>query len=241
MKRTVLTAALLAAALGLPATAWSTNGYFANGYGTEYKGMAGAGSALAMGALAGATNPAAVAFVGGRNQVALALFNPNRDYTVTGNPSGYPGTFGLAPGKVASGSEVFPIPSLALTRPFGGSQAGALAVFANGGMNTDYRSPTFGSTPTGVDLQQLFVEPTWARRVAGHHALGATAVLGYQRFAARGLAAFQTFSSSPGQLSDRGYASAAGGGVRVGYLGEWTPWLSTGVSYQSKVWMSRFG
>jgi long-chain fatty acid transport protein len=239
MKRIGLRAVLLAVSIALPAVASATNGYFTHGYGTESKGMAGAGSALALDALGAATNPAAIAFIGARNDVGLAMFNPNRDYTVVGAPSGAPGTFGLAPGKVTSQSPLFPIPSVAMSRPFGTRQAVALLLYANGGMNTDYHATTFGSTPTGVDLQQLFIAPTYARRVTARHALGATAVLAYQRFAAKGLAAFSAFSSDPTDLSNRGYASSTGAGVRVGYQGEWTRWLSVGASYQSPVWMTR--
>ena len=49
----------LLAALATPARA--TNGYFAHGYGTHYKGIAGAGVALHLDSLASATNPAATA------------------------------------------------------------------------------------------------------------------------------------------------------------------------------------
>jgi hypothetical protein len=36
----------------------------------------------------------------------------------------------------------------------------SIAMYGNGRMNTNYESPTFGMTPTGVDLSQLFVAPT---------------------------------------------------------------------------------
>jgi long-chain fatty acid transport protein len=173
--------------------------------------------------------------------MGMAFFSPDRDYTVTGQPSGYPGTFGLAPGKVTSSNRLFPIPNFGISRPL--PEGGALALFfyANGGMNTDYHSPTFGETPTGVDLEQMFLSPTYAYAFFDHHAFGATAVFGYQRFAARGLAAFSAMSSDPAKLTDRGYANALGGGVRVGYQGRWAPWLATGVSYQSRTWMTKFG
>lgn len=228
------------ALLAVPTAAWATNGYFTHGYGTGSKGMAGAGSALAIDALAGATNPAAIAFLGSRNDIGVALFNPNRDYTVAGAPSGYPGTFGLAPGNVTSDGRFFPIPYFAASRQLGGRHAAGLMIYGNGGMNTNYRSPTFGSTPTGVDLEQLFVAPTYARRLNPKHALGTTGVVSYQRFAAKGLAAFAPFSNDPSHLTNRGHADAIGGGVRVGYLGQWSRFLSLGVSYQSRIWMRKF-
>jgi long-chain fatty acid transport protein len=113
--------------------------------------------------------------------------------------------------------------------------------YANGGMNTDYHATTFGNTPTGVDLQQLFLGPTYARRISSNHALGATAVLGWQRFSAKGLAAFAAMSSDPANLSNNGYANAVGAGMRVGYQGRVAPWMSVGAAYQSRVWMSKFG
>ena len=75
----------------------ATDGYFANGYGTNYKAMAGAGVALYLGTQAPATNPASMAFLGRRFDIGVEAFNPNRQFTVSGSPSGYPGTFGLAP------------------------------------------------------------------------------------------------------------------------------------------------
>ncbi len=223
-----------------PSVVRATNGYFEHGYGTDYKALAGAGVALPLGSLAAATNPAAMAFVGERFDVALALFNPNRDYTVTGAPSGYPGTFGLAPGKVESDSRYFPVPSLGYNHPLDGDQSVGVSLYGNGGMNTNYAEPTFGFEPTGVDLMQLFVAVTYARKLDEKNALGLTPVLAVQRFKATGLAAFASFSSAANDLTDNGYASSLGGGVRVGYLGRWTPQLAFGASYQSRTWMSPF-
>lgn len=75
------------AMLATPARA--TDGYFSHGYGTHYKGLAGAGAALHLDSLAAATNPAAMAFVGPRWDASLSLFSPDRYYTVSGNPSGF--------------------------------------------------------------------------------------------------------------------------------------------------------
>jgi hypothetical protein len=63
-------------ALFLPASAGATNGYFSHGYGTLYKGLAGAGSALHLSTLAPATNPASMVWVGHRYDVGVAVFNP---------------------------------------------------------------------------------------------------------------------------------------------------------------------
>src|ERR1700693_541491 len=136
MKRWTL---LLAGALMLgllPAGAFATDGYFANGYGTPCKAMAGACVALHLSTLSPAVNPAAMAFVGKRYDIGVEYFNPNRDYSVTGSPSGFPGTFGLASGTVTSDSTGFIVPSLG-----GNWKAGAYGtmrnfVFGTGGRRT---------------------------------------------------------------------------------------------------------
>ncbi len=63
----------------------ATNGYFAHGYSTKEKGLAGAGTAYSHDSLAAATNPAGMAFVGERMDIGLAMFSPSsRGYNVTG-------------------------------------------------------------------------------------------------------------------------------------------------------------
>jgi hypothetical protein len=88
----------------------ATNGYFSHGFGTASKGMAGAGVALPLDSMAPATNPAAIVFVDPGWDIGVGLFSPDREYNMSGQPSGFPGTFGLAPGAVRSGSRLFPIP-----------------------------------------------------------------------------------------------------------------------------------
>ena len=89
----------------------ATNGYLIHGIGTRAKALAGAGAAYPQDALAAATNPAGMAFVGKRYDFGLGIFNPGRQYTVSGNPSFAPGTFGLAPGTVESDSDYFFVPN----------------------------------------------------------------------------------------------------------------------------------
>ena len=228
--------ALLAVALVAAAPAIATNGYFSLGYGTPYKGMAGAGQALHLNTLASATNPATIAFVKGYD-VSFAVFNPNREYTVSGNPSGYPGTFGLAPGTYESNSRAFLIPGLSAAWHLSERWHLGLAVYGNGGMNTDYPNPVFGQAPTGVDLTQAFVAPSIAFELTRDHAIGVSVIGGWQRFQAKGLGAFAMFSSNPAKLSDNGYDTSTGIGGRIGYHGHVTEWLAVGASYQTEIQM----
>lgn len=44
-------------------------------------------------------------------------------------------------------------------------------------MNTNWPTSTFyRGTPTGINLSQMFVAPTYAVRIAGKHGLGVTAI-----------------------------------------------------------------
>ncbi len=241
MQRARALSFLVAGALLVAAVpARGTDGYFANGYGTNYKAMAGAGAALSLGTTAAATNPAAMAFLGNRYDIGLELFNPNRQFSVTGSPSGYPGTFGLAPGTVESGSRFFPVPTAGANWRIGENDAVGVIVYGNGGMNTDYAAPVFGVAPAGVDMSQMFLAPTYSHRITPRQAVGLSAVLAYQRFEAKGLQAFSSLSADAPDLTNNDHANSYGAGARVGYFGEMTDWLSVGLSYQSRITMSRF-
>lgn len=221
--------------------AFATNGYFRHGYGTHYRSMAGAGVALHLSSLGAATNPASMAFIGPRYDIGFSLFNPNREYTVAGTPSGFPGTFGLINQKVESDSKIFFIPSLGANWVFGEVNSVGVSIFGNGGMNTDYDEAVFyGTAPTGVNLSQLFIAPTFARKLSDEHALGITPILAYQMFEGKGFQAFAGFSEDGANISNNGTASSFGYGARIGYLGKLMPALSVGASYQTRIFMGEF-
>ncbi len=226
----------------LAPAAEATNGYFTHGYGTANKGLAGAGVALPQDALTIATNPAGIAFLTKRYDVGLAIFNPNRSYTIVGNPTGFPGTFGLLPGTVESDSEYFGVPYFGANWELGANRRFGLAVYGHGGMNTDWPTNTFfTSSPTGVDLSQLLIAPTYAiLSGGGKHAFGASVILAYQSFEIQGVEAFGAFSSDPTRLSNNGHDDSLGVGVKVGYLGKLSPKFSFGASYQSEIGMEEF-
>lgn len=232
-------------------SAYATNGYFAHGYSTKNKALAGAGVALPLDSLAASVNPAGMVFVGKRIDFGLALFNPNREYTVDGiptDPATVPGCppacpFGLAPGTVESDSRWFLIPSFGYNRPLDENSSVGISIYGNGGMNTDYDTNTFwdpDSSTTGVDLMQLFILPTYARKLHPKHAVGISAVLAYQSFEAKGLGMFGGFSSDASKLTNNDHEKSYGYGARIGYMGEVLPKLHLGASYQTKVFMTEF-
>lgn len=241
MRRLSLVLAL--GALASPALA--TNGYFAHGYGTISKGMAGAGTAWSQDAMASATNPAGMNFVGNRVDFGLEWFSPRREYQVNGGPSGPPpmGTFYLQPGTYESSTEDFFLPHFGYNRQLDHNQTVGVTVFSNGGMNTDYDendTGPFGGGHAGVDLSQLFVAPSYSIRFNDDQALGVSPILAYQRFEARGLSQFQGFSSDPNNLTDNGHDGSWGYGLQLGWQGQLTESLRGGISWRSLIKMDEF-
>ena len=232
-------AVLLALAVVSPAQA--TNGYFAHGYGTIAKALAGAGVAMPQDTMAAATNPAGMVVVGKRYDAGISVFSPDRSYTVTGNPSGFPGTFGLTPGKVESDSNYFYIPYFGGSWRIGDNMTLGVNLYGHGGMNTDYPAATFyAGQPTGVNLEQLFVGIPWAVEFADKHSIGIMPIFVYQTFEAQGVGSFAPFSSDPTKLSDNGKSTSTGYGAKVGYLGRFTNRFSFGISYQTEMSMDEF-
>jgi len=233
-------APILAVLLAIAPAAFATNGYFLHGIGTSSKAMAGATTALPQEALDADTNPAAGVFVERGRSFSLSLFSPDRQYTITGNPSGYPQTFGLTPGTVSSESKYFPMPAAGFNFRPNDVSAITVNVTAHGGMNTDYRTSTFyGSDHTGVDLAQMFLSTTYSHKITKNQSLGISAIVVAQRFKASGLEAFANFSSEPECLTGNGYAWSQGIGVKAGYLAQLEK-FSFGLAYSPKIAMSEF-
>ena len=229
-------------------TVTATDGYFGVGYGAQNKGVAGAGIAWYKNSLLNG-NPAGHVLLGKQYQIGVGLFNPNREYTVTGTPSMQPGTFGLLPGTVESDSKLFLMPSMGANWMINENSSFSATLFGNGGMNTNYapvdmgatKVGTFGSSGrTGVNLAQLFIGLTYSRKIAEKHSIGLTSLLAYQYFEAKGLEAFSQMSSAPTKLTNNGTSGSLGYGFKIGYMGEIVNGLTLGASYQTKLSMSEF-
>ena len=122
----------------LPGMALATAGYFSLGYGVKSSGMGGVGIALPQDGLAAATNPAGTAFVGDRVDLGLTWFMPNRGAEITGS---------MAPGGNGdyNGNDTrnFFIPELGYVKQFSPQLSGGVAIYGNGGLNTDYGTNPF--------------------------------------------------------------------------------------------------
>ena len=127
-------------------TAQATNGYMSDAYSPTAKGMAGAGeSALPQDSLSIVGNPAGLTKVGRRLDIGLAWFSPQRKYSGV-TPDAATGAYApigggdTGTGTVESKNQDFVLPSMGYTHPLDNKSAFGIALFGNGGMNTDFRS-----------------------------------------------------------------------------------------------------
>ena len=240
---------IAAACIAGPALA--TNGYFAHGYGIKAKGMGGAATALAQDSLGGANNPASMVWVGSRIDLGADIFMPKRDAERSG--AGFP----TLNGKVDSGRTTFLIPEFGYNTMLSSDMSLGISVYGNGGLNTSYPQGNFncggpaanmlcGSGGLGVDLIQLMIAPTLAYKLSAQHAVGVSLLIGYQRFKATGLQAFDNapgfppFTGAPGSVTNNGNDSSTGVGLRLGYQGRLSGMVTIGASYAPKMNMSSF-
>ncbi len=244
-KTAVTTAAAgVVAAACFGGSAQATEGYFQPGYSAIQKSLAGTGVANPEDAMTLAVNPAGLASVGQEAQIGFSLFSPSRQYTVSGGP-GF-----VAPGTVKSGWGSFLIPGMAYSQPIDADSSWGIAMYGNGGMNTDYPASTpnpacgggsgvYCGGKAGVNLNQLFVSVGYAWK-SGNLSLGVAPIFALQMFSANGLGAFAAISASPANLTDNGISYSYGGGVRAGAMWSATPTLRLAISGSTPMWMSKF-
>ena len=265
---------VVAAASFVSAPAMATNGYFLHGYGAASAAMGGVGYALPQDGLAPAANPAGITLVGDRFDIGIDWFIPRRGGSIEGNNSIAPlvnsGSVlggGTSPtGPSANGdydgnrkTNAY-IPNLGYVTQINPKLSFGIALYGNGGLQTDYAQNPFAAfqlkgTPTnaGVNLEQLFVAPTLALRFSDHQSIGVSLNIVYQQFKAYGLQAFALdgyptaqapivgpFSTAPDKVTDNGPDNSYGLGYRVGYLAEPFEGFTLGGSYQPKIHMKRF-
>lgn len=236
----------------LAATAQATTGYFLHGYGARSMAMGGAGVAFPQDAIAPATNPAGIAFIGNRADGGVQVFSPKREGELNAT------LIGGSSSSEDSGATLFAVPNMGAAYQYSSKLSFGLSITANGGLSTRYDqniydqalAPAAGIPPgflpntgtLGVDLKQAFILPTAAFKITNNHSIGASIIIGRQTFRAYGLGDFAAFgfSSDPTKLTNNGNDKVWGIGGRVGYTGKITNWLSVGATYASKVDMEEF-
>ena len=239
-----LIACAVTAALTVPMTAMATNGYFGHGYGTKNKGLAGGGVALAQDAMAAATNPAGMVTVGDRMDLGVALFSPSpRSYTDDDPAVGF--VSGPAGSGQESDNDYFLIPHFGRNWMLDSDSSIGVSVYGNGGMNTEYPIGVYAGGSggvTGINLEQLFINTTYSRKIDDKSSWGASLIAVYQTFEAKGLSPFGDFgfSSDPANLTNNGKDTSTGFGAKFGWQGEVSKGLSLAASYQTEMDMSKF-
>lgn len=228
----------------------STNGYFSHGFGPIAKSMAGACVALVENAMCSAHNPASLAYLDDRFELGAALFFPDRGFQANDDFQSPPFTF-VPPGRYESENDLFLIPHFAYSRRLDESSSFGLILGGNGGMNTKYDdnvlrnfappgapAPFQASSPTGMDLSQLFLGINYARKIDERHSLALMPVIAVQRIEVEGLEPLKGVSLHPDAVTNRGGDWSWGGGLRVGWLWQANDALNIGASYQTKLWMT---
>ena len=250
----------------LISSAFATNGYFSHGTGVKNKSMAGAGVAFPMDAMAGATNPAGMSFIGNRYDVGATLFMPDRKYSASSSlANGNGGAFTIGPDSETSDDKWFIIPSFGINKDINETTSVGFSIYGNGGLNTTYDGGsatfnpgtgtatfpgTFGAGTAGVDLFQIFFNLSLAYKVNENFSVGISPIFAIQSFRANGLDNFapftKTFAESggmamPDSLTSNGSEYSYGGGVQVGTLyRDIGGMLDVGASYRSKIYMTEF-
>ncbi len=226
----------LAALLLVAPAASATNGYFLLGYGTNQKAQAGVGIALPLDSFTLATNPAGLTEVGDGVTGGVEVFRPRRGAVLDQQ--------GQAAEFDGSDTKTFYLPEVGFSRHLGQRLAWGVALYGNGGLDTDYKFNPFArfgaQGPAGVDLKQAFLTPGLAFKVNDANSLGVGANLAYQRFNAKGIGLFSNFSASPEEVSNRGTAHSTGAGIRLGWLGKIGDGVTVGATWESKIHAGRF-
>jgi long-chain fatty acid transport protein len=96
---------------------------------------------------------------------------------------------------------------------------------------------------TGINLQQLLIALSYAWEANKNHSLAISPIFAIQSIKVTGLQPFTQpqFTVDPNKVTNNGTDISYGGGLRIGWLGMFMQdRLSLGLSYQSKLWMTKF-
>ncbi len=241
--------AFVVVSLCFTTTVNATVGYFALGYGSKSSGMAGATIAAPQDAMAGAINPAGMAWVGERVDLSLKAFNPKRDAEIDTRVVGAGFTV-----ENDSNKPWLYIPGAGVTYSLTDDLWLGFSFYANGGLNTDYTSNLYdqsiavlgafaqggggatgaeaaasvppgtvtGAANTGqlgVDYAQVVLAPTLSYKLNPRISLGLSPLLSAQRFQARGLGNFQCFTTTGASNNPQACAPGGLGPLTPGFKG----------------------
>lgn len=257
MQMKKLAVALALGGLGFIPAAHATNGYFQPGFSVKSMGMGGVGIAFPQDTMAAAINPAGMVEVGNRLDFGVSAFQPKRNVSLSSDATVYSPqynqSFPIGGSYGGNDQKTFVIPEFGFNYMLNPTMSVGVSVYGNGGLNTGYSNifPPF-QKGTGVDLQQLFIAPTFAMKVNSSNSIGVSLNIVHQSFRANGLSQLcnarvpgmppgTTLSANPSACTDNGHSDSNGYGVRIGWIGQLTPTLAVGATYQSETHMQGFG
>ena len=217
---------------------WATNGMKSIGFGNKNVAMGGAGIALHLDPMTMANNPAGLIYVENSLSLGLEMFSPFRTFsTEKANLLG-----AGAPGREEdSGSNFFFIPHFAVNSAIiPGRLSAGIAVFGQGGMNTDYNKGPFedlipNDENRGVDLAHLFITPTMSFQLYDGVSFGFSPIIGLASFKS---SAFLADGNVNPDSNERNYAIGIGG--QFGLQFKPIENLTLGALYRTEVYFTGF-
>lgn len=231
-----------------PSVAFATNGLFMIGTGNKSRGMGGVGIALPLDSVASVANPAVISGMENRFDVGMDIFVAKVESqlgSVSAKSTASVNGLGL--------NSTFFMPAMGITYKYSDkiTLGASMAPIGGGGTKFEtnfYEAANAGSanapgvnTILGVDYAVGSMNATIAYKVNEKHSIGFTGILGIARFEAYGLELFSSFtpSNTTDRLTGQGKDWSIGGGMRVGWLGDFGD-VKLGASYTSKIWMNNF-
>lgn len=184
--------------------------------------------------------------LGARSSIGIAIYgNGGMNTTYRDRPVWE--NFAAAPNQLAIRPGVDPVPPGLVASPTGllfrVTPQGAVPVTDPNATAEQGNANPGGiftaTTPTGINLEQLFVELPFTYKFAdGRQSVGIAPIFALQSFEAKGLEPFRAASIHPDAVTNNGKEWSYGFGLHLGWYGEINDQLALGLSYRTKTWMS---
>lgn len=184
--------------------------------------------------------------IDGRSSIGISLYGNggmNTEYDQRPpfeNFAAYPNQLAVAPGTqppATSGQFASPSGLLFAMTPQGPAPVTGPAGAPN---NANPDGIFTATTPTGINLEQLFIEIPYTLKIGdGRQSIGIAPVFAVQRFEARGLQPFKQLSVRPDKVTNNGQDYSYGAGLHFGWYGQIDDRLALGASYRTTVWMTK--
>lgn len=205
-------------------------------------GMAATSISHPLDSLAGAYNPAGIASVGDRFDIEAAWVHDTGSLTIKDNKFELVDVNGHYQGM--RDKNVVPV-GFGLSKTWNidcdWDIAAGIVLYNRNYQKTTYKKPLplIGTSKPGLEYINETISPILAVRWCNSHTIGISVNCQLERIKVNGLEFFELQSSSPGNVTNRGYGYANGWGVTIGYFGQITDSLSIGLTYQPETTMSR--